>query len=289
MDLDERFYKNLEKIKRSYEIEIDNAVGQKTELKLVPNTQFIYTADFTFENELFVGCFPISIYENPYGGFWGGRNEPLPSVITLGSLVEGTVPTSIIIKEIKTGFMSHKRVFLPFYHELVDMSTGTFKVEPKNIYKERRGFADNPLIERLNEDKWLEGKIQKICSSTSKFLDNSGKRQISNRIDDTKKDFISLCQILPCNKMTLVAFQFMPDWWPNTPAGAGLDNVVKIERRIIDFIRHYGSLEEGFEEGIIVQPWVNTFLQVSLLHLKTYKPNLPETRKFLENFAGGTS
>jgi len=96
MDLDEKFYKNLEEIKRSYEIEIDNAVGQKTELKLIPNTQFIYTADFTFENELFVACFPISIYKNPYGGFLhGGRNESLPSVITLGSLVESTVPISI--------------------------------------------------------------------------------------------------------------------------------------------------------------------------------------------------
>lgn len=289
MDLDEKFYENLEKIKRSYEIEIDNAVGQKTELKLIPNTQFIYTADFTFENELFVGCFPISIYKNPYGGFlYRGRNESLPSVITLGSLVESTIPTSIIIKKIKTGFMSHKRVFLPFCHELVDMSTGIFKVEPRNIYKERRGFADNPLIERLNEDEWLDSKIQKIRSSTSKFLDFSGKRQISNKIDDTKKDYISLCQILTFNKMTLVVFQFMPNWQEDTPTGAGLDNVVEIERKIIDFVRHYGSLEGRFEEGI-VQPWANTFLKVLLLHLKTYKPNLPETRKLSENFAGGTS
>jgi hypothetical protein len=281
----------LEKIKRNYEKEIQKAVGQKTELKLVPDTQFMYTADFTFKNELFVGCFPISIYDNPeswHALFGKGGKEPLPSVITLGSLIEGTIPTSIITKHVKTGFMSHKRVFLPFYSELVDMSKGAFKVEPKKIYGERRGFADNPLVERLNKDKWLVDRIQKIHSLTSKCLNKSAvrhRRTLSSRIDDTKNDFISICQIVPYNKMTLVAFQSMPDWNKNKPVG--LDNVADIEKRIIDYIRNYASFEERI--GTVAQPWVNAFLQISLLHLKTYKPNLSETKNLLQNLAGDIS
>jgi hypothetical protein len=76
-------------------------------------------------------------------------------VITIGSVIEGTIPTSIITKTVKTGFMSEKRVFFPCLSELLDPSKGCFKIEPKTIYNERRGFADNPLVDLLNKDNML--------------------------------------------------------------------------------------------------------------------------------------
>jgi hypothetical protein len=69
MSLDKNYHKDLEKIKTNYQNEAQKVLTQRIELKLIPESQFIYTADFSFENQLFVGCFPISIYNNPYGGF----------------------------------------------------------------------------------------------------------------------------------------------------------------------------------------------------------------------------
>lgn len=280
MSLDKKFYNELEKVKLNYENEINKALGQRIELKLIPESRFIYTSDFSFENELFVGCFPISVYNNPYGGILGGKKEPLPGVITIGSVKEGTIPTSIITKTVKTGFMSHKRIFLPCHPELVDMSKGTFKVEPKKIYEERRGFADNPLVRRFNEDKWLTDRIQKIPDTAQKNLDWTGKRSISNKIDDSKKDLVTLSQVVPHKKMTLVAFQCMPDWQNRKPLL--LNCIVEIEKKIIEYVKDYASSEE--RTATIAQPWANAFLQILLLHLKTHKPNLLETKKILQNF-----
>jgi hypothetical protein len=212
LSLDKNFHKDLEKIKTNYQNEAQKVLNQKIEFKLIPESQFIYTADFSCGNQLFVGCFPISIYNNPYGGFLGGKKIPLPGVITIGSMIEGTIPTSIITKTVKTGFASNKRVFFPCLSELLDPSKGNFKIEPKTIYKERRGITDNPLVELLNGDNWLIERIQKIPDQTSKSLDWTGKRSISNRIHDGNKDLVTLCQVVPHKKMTLVAFQYMPDF-----------------------------------------------------------------------------
>ena len=279
MSLDKNFHNDLEKIKTNYQNEAQKVLNQRIELELIPESQFIYTADFFFENQLFVGCFPISIYNNPYGGFLGGKKIPLPGVITIGSVIEGTIPTSIITKTVKTGFASHKRVFFPCLSELLDPSKGSFKIEPKTIYKERRGFADNPLVELLNEDNWLIERIQKIPDQTYKSLDWSGKRSISNRICDGKKDLVTLGQVVPYKKMTLVAFQCMPDWQKGSIL---LDCTVGVAKRISEHIKKYGSFEE--KTGVIVQPWISAFLQVFLFHLKTHKQNLPETEKILQNF-----
>lgn len=186
LSLDERFYRDLEQVKINYEEEIHKVLGQRTELKLISGTQFIYTADLSLENELFVGCFPISVYDNLYGGFLGGKKEPLPGAITLGSVIEGTIPTSIIAKTDKTGLMSRKRVFIPHHPELVDLGKGRFKMDLNKIYKGRIGFADNPVVEQFNEDKFLIDRIQKIPDKAYKSLDWTGKRSISNKIDDSK-------------------------------------------------------------------------------------------------------
>jgi hypothetical protein len=281
LSLDKKFHNELEKIRINYENETHKVLGKRIELKLIPGTQFIYTADFLVENELFVGCFPISIYDNPYGGFLGGKKEPLPGVVTLGTLAEGTVPTSIIAKTVKTGFMSSKRVFLSCISDLVDLEKGCFRIDPEKIYKEQRGFTDNPLVGQLNDDKWLIDRIQKIPNTSYKNLDWTGKRSISNKIDDAKKDLVTIGQIISHKKMTLAAFQCMPDWQKNKPLG--LDLIADIEKRICDYIRKYGSSEE--RTGTIAQPWINGFLQVLLHHLKIHKPNLPETKKILQNFA----
>lgn len=268
------------RVKINFEDEIYKVLGQRTELKLIPETQFIYAADFPLGNELLVGCFPISIYDKSAVSLLGGV-EPLPGVITLGSVIEGTIPTTIIAKKVKTGFMSHKRVFLPCHSELVDPSKGIFKIDPKKIYKERRGFANNPLVERFNEDKWLMDRIQNIPDYA--YRDITLKNTISNKIDDSKKDLVTFGQVVPHKKMTLVAFQCMPewgDWYKSKPVK--LDCMVEIVKRIIEYIRNYGSFEE--RTGIVARPWVNAFLQVLLLHLKTHKPNLPETKKILQNF-----
>jgi hypothetical protein len=58
--------------------------------------------------------------------------------------------------------------------------------------------------------------------------------------------------------------------------------MVEIGKRTLDVIKQYGSSEEI--NGIVVQPWVNGFLQVLLHHLKTHKQDHPETQKILQNF-----
>lgn len=281
MGLDKKFYEELAKVKANFEEEASKIAGQRIELKLIPGTQFIYTADLTVWNRFFAGCFSIEVYHNPYGGFLGGKDEPLLGTVSLGTIVEGTLPTSIITKTVSVGFMKKKRVFLPFpSEEFVDRSKGTFRIETEKIFKDQIGFDINPVVQQMNNDIELMDLVQKIPVSAARFLDWTGKRSISTKIDDSKNDLVTACQIVPHSRQTLVAFQFLPDW--DKKKLEKLDPMVNVSYRVAEYIKRLGYTAEV--KGTVAHPWVNEFLKVLLIHLQTNRADLPRAKEIVQNF-----
>jgi len=281
LGLDKKFYEELAKVKGNFEEEASKIAGQRIELKLIPGTQFIYTADLPLWNRFFAGCFSIEVYHNPYGGFLGGKDEPLPGTVSLGTIVEGTLPTSIITKTVSVGFMKKKRVFLPFpSEEFVDRSKGTFRIETEKIFKDQVGFDINPVVLQMNNDIELMDLVQKIPVSAARFLDWTGKHSISTKIDDSKNDLVTACQIVPHNRQTLVAFQFLPDW--DKKKLEKLDLMVNVSHRVAEYIKRLGYTAEV--KGTVAHPWVNEFLKVLLIHLQTNRADLPKAKEIVQNF-----
>jgi hypothetical protein len=278
MSIDNKFYHQLEKSKNNHEKDLEKVLKQKIDLNLVPDTQFIYSAAFSVGEDSFTAFFPILPYRNDAG--WRTKLIPLEQPVLLGSSLEGSIPTTIMTKKVKTGALSSSRLFLPFYPELVgespqrgiskvivnklwDManfqstsrSWDSYKIDRNGIYQNRVGFSENPIVDRLNNDKELISMIQKI--PTKYFFALSSDKTLTLTIDDGEDDTATLGLIVPMGKVTYVGLRFfaLHGGLLSRPA---IEKMVEIIQRTKEQIRN--SVDSTEREGFITQSWIKVFI-----------------------------
>ncbi len=139
----------------------------------------------------------VALYYKAYGLMGPILHEPMKCYC--GTIIEKSVPSTTIVKEIKSGF--HKKAcFLPY-------TSGRYFSAKQSLQSKTNW---NPLIDLLNGDNnlsdWL-GKMPiktQITGVDSDF--NAGRYKSFNvEINDQDENSRTICQIVPLGERTLIA------------------------------------------------------------------------------------
>lgn len=153
---------------------------------------------------------------------------------SVGTVIQGATPCTIVIKDCVRGWLWHKQAFLP----LLASPDYINNFDASRVYKRKTGWND--AIERLNADRVLEHMILGIPSGT---ISTTGRTYTYVR-DDPKNPFTCKGQLVPYGNLTLAALIWMPrgemglvDMVPH-PKGPyhGIDRGVTALRRIASVI-----------------------------------------------------
>jgi len=163
-----------------------------------------------------------------------------------GAIASKPVPASMFVKNVKIGLLEKKLLFLPY----VPMPA----FSAKEMYKEKFGW--NPLIERLNQDKYLLGLIGKLSTKTS-VMTSSKTSQILT-IPDEDKNYVTICQVIPLGNDTLISTRHLM---------AGRMKHVEYAVKAISRIREI-VLEYGYEQpttGQFPEEWASAIAALLML------------------------
>jgi hypothetical protein len=121
---------------------------------------------------------------------------------SVGTVIQGAIPSTVVIKDCVPGWMRHKSKFHPLPSMAGLLSMRDFDVN--EVYKRKIGW--DLAIERLNADYVLEGMIQDVPTSS---LSGSGGTYRYFR-DDPKNPLTCRGQLVPQGSVTLAALIWMP-------------------------------------------------------------------------------
>ena len=146
----------------------------------------------------------ITRYE---GGGWVTGHK------SIGTVIQGVVPCTIVIKDCSLRFLRSKRAFLP----LLPSPEYLNNFDASKVYKKKLGW--NQVIEALNADSVLEKMLQHPNAPYG--------------LTDYKKPFECHGQLVPQGDVTLAAMRFVP---ANEDRFDGLHSCVMILTRIASIL-----------------------------------------------------